>query len=74
MKQHKGQYSAFPFPGFIGAEDIKPQRPSSGLLARDYIALKAMSAFISSGDQCPAIDVASYAYAVADSMLDAREK
>jgi hypothetical protein len=74
MKEQKGQYPAFPFPGFDGAGKFPPQKSATGLLVRDYMAIEAMKAFISSGDQCPAKDVAEYSYKVADAMLDIREK
>ena len=73
MKEHKGQYPAFPFPGFDGAGKFPAQKSATGLLTRDYIAIEAMKAFITAGD-APSKDAAKYAYDCADAMLDIREK
>lgn len=72
MEKHKGQYPAYPFPGFDGAGKFPPQKSATGLLVRDYIAIEAMKAVITAGD-IPSKDAADYAYECADAMLDIRE-
>mgnify|MGYP003109946280 CR=1 FL=1 len=69
---------AFPSEGghkFVSGNEIRKTLPSSGMTLRDYFAAKAMQGSLTGGGDFEKFsDLAADSYAIADAMLETRNK
>jgi hypothetical protein len=71
-------HPAFPVQAYPGDAANPKVRPNTGMSMRDYFAAQALNGMLANseefGDAVPPEDVADFAYNIANSMLERREK